>query len=82
LYPIHGSKVCLIGSYKNLVDVVKSVGERLEPSVNGGLKSAETWVSHPDLRGTPECVSYVRQRRTTHIMTKCIEINVTNIIIT
>jgi hypothetical protein len=35
-------------------------------------------VSHPDLRGKPGCVSYVRQRKTTHIMTKCIEINVTN----
>jgi hypothetical protein len=39
-------------------------------------------VSHLDLRGKVGCVSYVRQRRTTHIMTKCIEINVTNIIIT
>jgi hypothetical protein len=38
-------------------------------------------VSHPDLRDKSGCVSYVRQRRTTHIMTKCIEINVTNIII-
>jgi hypothetical protein len=37
-------------------------------------------LSHPDLRGQPGCVSYVRQRRTTHTMTKCIEINVTNII--
>jgi hypothetical protein len=38
-------------------------------------------LSHPDLWGKAKCVSYVRQRRTTHIMTKCIEINVTNIII-
>jgi hypothetical protein len=37
-------------------------------------------LSHPDLRGKPRCVSYVRQRRTTHIMIKCIEINVTNFI--
>jgi hypothetical protein len=37
-------------------------------------------LSHPDLRGKVRCVSYVRQRRITHIMTKCIEINVTNII--
>jgi hypothetical protein len=37
-------------------------------------------VSHLDLRGKLGCISYVRQRRTTHIMTKCIEINVTNII--
>jgi hypothetical protein len=37
-------------------------------------------MSHPDLRGKATCVSYVRQRRTTNIMTKCIEINVTNII--
>jgi hypothetical protein len=34
------------------------------------------------LRDKAECVSYVRQRSTSHIMTKCIEINVTNIIIT
>jgi hypothetical protein len=38
------------------------------------------FMSHPNLRGKDGCVSYVRQRRTTHIMTKCIEINVTNII--
>jgi hypothetical protein len=37
-------------------------------------------LSHPDLRDKVRCVSYVRQRRTTHIMAKCIEINVTNII--
>jgi hypothetical protein len=37
-------------------------------------------MSHPDLRDKAECVPYVRQRRTIHIMTKCIEINVTNII--
>jgi hypothetical protein len=39
-------------------------------------------VSHPDLRDKVGYVSYVRQRRTSHIMTKCIEINVTSIIIT
>jgi hypothetical protein len=37
---------------------------------------------HLDLRDKAGCVSYVRQRRTSHIMTKCIEINVTSIIIT
>jgi hypothetical protein len=37
-------------------------------------------VSHSNLRNNAVCVLYVRQRRTTHIMTKCIEINVTNII--
>jgi hypothetical protein len=37
-------------------------------------------MSQPDLKDKAECVSYVRQRRRTHIMTKCIEINVTNII--
>jgi putative component of membrane protein insertase Oxa1/YidC/SpoIIIJ protein YidD len=35
---------------------------------------------HPDLRDKPGCVSYVRQRITTHTMINCIEINVTNII--
>jgi hypothetical protein len=39
-------------------------------------------LSHPDLRDKAECVSYVRQRKTSHIMTKCIKINVTSIIIT
>jgi hypothetical protein len=34
-------------------------------------------VSHPGLRDKAECISYVRQRRTTHIITECIEINVT-----
>jgi hypothetical protein len=43
---------------------------------------APWFVSHPDLMDKAGCVSYVRQRRTSHIMTKCIEINVTNIIIT
>jgi hypothetical protein len=38
-------------------------------------------LSHPDLRDKAGCVSYVRQRRTTHIMTKCTKINVTDIII-
>jgi hypothetical protein len=38
-------------------------------------------LSHLDLRDKAGCVSYVRQRRTTHIMTKCIKINVTDIII-
>jgi hypothetical protein len=37
-------------------------------------------MSHLDLRDKDRCVSYVRQRRTTHIIAKCIEINVTNII--
>jgi hypothetical protein len=39
-------------------------------------------VSHPDFRDKAGCVSYVCQRRTSHIMKKYIEINVTNIIIT
>jgi hypothetical protein len=34
-------------------------------------------VSHPDLRDKVGCVSYVRQGRTTRIITECIEINVT-----
>jgi hypothetical protein len=39
-----------------------------------------TKVSHPDLKDKVGCVSYVPQRRTSHIMTNCIEVNVTNII--
>jgi hypothetical protein len=42
LYPIHGSRVHLISSYKNFVAEVKSTGERSEPSLKGGLKSATT----------------------------------------
>jgi hypothetical protein len=37
-------------------------------------------MSHPDLRDKAGCVSYMRQRGTTHIITECIEINVINII--
>jgi hypothetical protein len=37
-------------------------------------------VSHPDLKGKYGCVSYMRPIRTSHIMTKCIEIDVTKII--
>jgi hypothetical protein len=51
----------------------------------GEVRLARLWrvgavVSHPDLRDKAGCVSYVRQRRTSHIMTKCIEINVLIII--
>jgi hypothetical protein len=46
------------------------------------VKALSTCLSHPDLRDKAGCVSYVRQRRTSHIMTKCIEINVTSISIT
>jgi hypothetical protein len=31
-------------------------------------------VSHPDLRDKAGCVLYVRQERTTHIITECIKI--------
>jgi hypothetical protein len=37
-------------------------------------------VSHTELRDKAGCISYVRQGRTTHIITECIEINVINII--
>jgi hypothetical protein len=37
-------------------------------------------LSHPDLRDKAGYISYVRQRRTTHIITECIKINVINII--
>ena len=37
-------------------------------------------MSHPDLRDKAGCIPYVRQGRTTHIITECIEINVINII--
>jgi hypothetical protein len=37
-------------------------------------------LSHPDLRNKAGCISYVRQGRTTHIITECIEVNVINII--
>jgi hypothetical protein len=38
-----------------------------------------TAVSHPDLRDKAGCISYVRQGRTTHIITEYIDINVINI---
>jgi hypothetical protein len=37
-------------------------------------------MSYPDLRNKSGCISYVRQERTTHIITECISINVINII--
>jgi hypothetical protein len=37
-------------------------------------------MSHPDLRNKAGYVSYVRQVRTTHIITDYIQINVINII--
>jgi hypothetical protein len=40
------------------------------------------FLSYPDLRDKTGYVSYVRQIKTPHIITKYIEINVTNIIIT
>jgi hypothetical protein len=47
---------------------------RFRPTVNISLIP---FLSHPDLRDKAGCVSYVRQGRTTHIITECIEINVT-----
>jgi hypothetical protein len=44
------------------------------------LMTKGTPLSHPDLKDEVGCVSYVRQGRTTHIITECIEINVINII--
>jgi hypothetical protein len=44
-------------------------------------KNVSFFLSHQDLMDKVDCVSYVRQIRTSHIMTKCIEINVTSIII-
>jgi hypothetical protein len=56
-------------------------GRRASDYVRGAMGQKHGCaVSHPDLIGKVGCVSYVRQRRTTYIMTKCIEINVTNII--
>jgi hypothetical protein len=46
--------------------------------VRGGRFDA--WLSYPDLRDKVGCVTYVCQRRTTYIMTKCIKINVPDII--
>ena len=37
-------------------------------------------LSHLNLRDKAGCVSYVRQGRTTHIITKCKEINAINIV--
>jgi hypothetical protein len=37
-------------------------------------------LDYPDLKYKARCISYVRQGRTTHIITECVEINVINII--
>jgi hypothetical protein len=52
------------------------------PEVGPGSTPASAGPSmlHSNLRDKAGCISYVRQRRITHIMTKCIEINVTIII--
>jgi hypothetical protein len=47
------------------------------------MKECPSWIRtgvQPDLKDKAGCVSYMHQRRTPHIMTKCIEINVTIII--
>ena len=46
----------------------------------GGAVGLTERVSHKDLRDKAGYVSYTRQKKTIHIMTKCININVTNII--
>jgi hypothetical protein len=43
------------------------------------MKTTNFYVT-PGFKGKLGCVSYVRQRRTTHTITKCTETNVTNII--
>jgi hypothetical protein len=50
---------------------------RLRPTINMPLIPL---LSHPDLKSKPGCVSYVHQRRSTHTMTQCIEMNVSNFI--
>ena len=50
------------------------------PKVDVTMRTSILLMSHPDLRGKAGCVSYVRQRRSTHTMTQCIETNVTNFI--
>jgi hypothetical protein len=42
LYPILGSKVCLMSSCRNLAAGVKSARERCDPSVNGGQNRVAT----------------------------------------
>jgi hypothetical protein len=43
LYPIRGRSVRLISWYKNFAAVVKSAGERRDPSEKGGRNRAATW---------------------------------------
>jgi hypothetical protein len=70
--------VALLGSMGESDGVTAIAGA---PVVTWAGRAKER-VSHTDLRDKAGCISYVRQRRTSHIMTECIEINVTNIIIT
>jgi phosphate uptake regulator len=62
-----------------LQDEVEKLQYSLEEKETEAISLKEK-MSHPDLRGKPGCISFMRQKRTTHIMTKCIEINVTKII--
>jgi hypothetical protein len=54
----------------------------LDPTSQEGPSREGRILSHPDLKDKAGCVSYVRQGRTTHIITECIEINIINIFIT
>jgi hypothetical protein len=51
-------------------------------ATQGRRAPAPRSLSHPDLSDKVGCVSYVCQKRTSQIMIKYIEINVTSIIIT
>jgi hypothetical protein len=79
-------RTCTIHYYKHyrnhvLCRVSKTLGKNhftLNKKYLANILSAKgSLLSHLDLRNKAGCVSYVRQRRTTHIITECIEINAT-----
>jgi hypothetical protein len=61
-----------LGGDREIVDEAIRKNEESQTALEEARKAKEAVeLSHPDLRNKAGCVSYVRQRRTSHIMTKC-----------
>jgi hypothetical protein len=77
------SEVWLGGDREIVDEAIRKNEEESHTTLEEARKAKEAVeLSPPDLRDKAGCVSYVRQRRTSHIMTKCIETNVIIIVIT
>jgi hypothetical protein len=72
------------GTFSNFVPELQELNHAQPRKPNLNIRDpsiiVQSYMSHPDLRDKAGCVSYVRQGRTTHIITECIEINVINVI--